>query len=169
MPITAAGPAAVGGHPWAINALQTRVITPPDNPNAFRVEAYLYNAGSALTLYGLYEIFAGGTAATAPNPRVQAIGGSVGNRQRLFCVATAAAAAAAWDWFVIQGNCTCLVEGTTDVAAGDILKPVASQIYLVQDHATVATVSGIAIAHAAQAANSAVASAIFLIGNPASI
>lgn len=165
----AARPAATREIPFAIPALQSRIILDPTNPNAFREEVQLYNAGSALTQYGLYEVFAGGTAATAPNPRVQAIGGSVSNRQRVFCVTTQAHAASAWDWCVVRGNCTALVEGTTDVAAGDILKPVASQVYLVQDHATVPTVSGMARAHAAQAANSAVASAIYLMGNTASI
>lgn len=165
-----ARPAATREIPFAIPALQTRIIMDPTNPNAFREEVKLYNGTSGtLSQYGVYEVFFGGTAATAPNPRVQAIGAGVANRGRIFCVATQATVDATWDWFVTRGNCTCLVEGTTDVAAGDILKPVASQVYLVQDHATVPTVSGMARAHAAQAANSAVASAIYLGGNPASI
>ena len=161
--------AAVGGRPFLIPALESRIVEDPTNPNAYRIDVKLYNAGSALTLGGVYEVFAGGTAATAPNPRVQAIGGSVSNRMRLFCVALSAAAATAWDWFTIQGNCTILLEGSTDIAAGDILKPVASQIYLVQDHATVPTVSGIAIAHVAQASATPTLGAAYLIGNPASI
>lgn len=161
--------AAVGGRPFMIPALESRIVEDPTNPNAYRIDVKLYNAGSALTLGGVYEVFAGGIAATAPNPRVQAIGGTVSNRQRIFCVALSAAAATAWDWFTIQGNCTALCEGGTDIAAGDILKPVADQIYLVQDHATVATVSGIAIAHEAYTTASAALKAIYLIGNPASI
>ena len=162
-------PAVSEARPFQMQALESRIVQDPTNPNAYRMEVRLYNPGSALTLGGLYEVFAGGTAATAPNPRVQAIGGSVSNRQRVFCVATSAAAATAWDWFVVQGNCNILVEGTTDVAAGDILKPVASQIYVVQDHASVATVSGIAIAHGAQASATPTLTACYLIGNMASI
>jgi hypothetical protein len=163
-------PSPTAGIPLGMQALESRIIQDPTNPNAYRYEVRLYNpSGSALTQYGVYEVFAGGTAATAPNPRVQAVGSSVANRQRVFCVATAATAATSWDWFVVQGNCTALVDGGTDVTAGDILKPVASQVYLVQDHATVPTVSGMAISHQTFTDTPAAAKAIYLIGNPASI
>lgn len=164
-------PAVSEARPFQMQALESRIVQDPTNPNAYRMEVRLYNGtGGALTQYGVYEVWAGGTAATAPNPRVRAAGASVTNRHRVWCVATAATADASWDWFVVQGNTTALVEGTaTDVAAGDILKPVASQVYLVFDHGTVPTLNAIAIAHGAQAANAAVATPIYLIGNCAPI
>ena len=61
-----------------------------------------------------------------------------------------------------------LVEGTTDVAAGDFLKiaQATSTTGYLKD-GTSKTTSSHAIAHAAQTANSNVAAKVYLIGEPA--
>lgn len=83
-------------------------------------------------------------------------------------VATEAVAIGAFSWFVIQGYCDALVQGTTAVAAGDFLKiaQATSTTGYLKD-GTSKTTSSHAIAHAAQATASNVAAKVCLLGEPA--
>lgn len=159
-------PAATEAMPFLLAGLESRIVTDPTNPQFIRKDVKLYNGtGGALTAGGLYEAFVGGTARTDPNPRVKAIGASAGGRPRLYCVALAATAAATWDWFAVYGNVQALVDGdTNDVAAGDYLKPVASSVNLVLDHATVPTAACVGAAHGANGGTAAL-TWILLAGN----
>jgi len=66
---------------------------------------------------------------------------------------------------VIFGPAKVLVEGTTDVAAGDRLKAVNAQNYLQKASAAVGSIDvGVGVARDAQAANSAVLTDVFFDG-----
>ncbi len=79
-------------------------------------------------------------------------------------VATGVVANNKFGWFVCKGWCRALVEGTTDVAKDDFLKAVNAQKYLVKDAATESAKS-VAISSAAQAADSAVLTKVYVQGN----
>lgn len=84
--------------------------------------------------------------------------------------ATEATPAASWGWFIIAGYADILVEGTTDVAKDDFLEstPATSATALIKD-GTSKTTGSVAIACAAQAANSAVLTKCYIIGEAPNI
>jgi hypothetical protein len=77
--------------------------------------------------------------------------------------------AASWGWFVIGGNCTCLVEGTSDVAKDDYLRAAAATHGGLTKDGTALSHTACGIAREAQAANSAVAILVYLLGERVSI
>lgn len=83
-------------------------------------------------------------------------------------VAQEAIATTGYVWCTISGYCTCLVDGTTDVAASDYLKTNGSTASLIKD-ATTRTTSGVGIALAARTTDSAGALSIFLFEDNALI
>jgi hypothetical protein len=84
----------------------------------------------------------------------------------IFCTPQVAVPASSWGWFTIEGYCQALVEGTTDVAKDDFLKLViATTSGVIKDTATQpGTANSVGIARAAQTANSAVLTDVYLIG-----
>ena len=121
----------------------------------------VYNGTSgALTKGGVYMVVYDGDEET--NPKLAAPATVAADAQVV--VATAASADATWCWVVVSGYVDALVEGTTDVAKDDFLKATNAQIYFVKDATTKSTDSA-AIACAAQAANSAVLTKVYLIGD----
>ena len=66
-------------------------------------------------------------------------------------------------YFQIAGVCDALVEGTTDVAAGDFLEVLNTEVSFKKD-GTSRTANSAAVALAAQAADSAVLTSVLLIG-----
>lgn len=123
----------------------------------------LYNAtGGALTANATYMVDFDGDEET--NPKVIACAAVTVDVHVV--VAAAATAAASWGWFTYAGYCDALVEGTTDVAKDDYLKIVAatSATSFIKDGTSRTADSG-AIACAAQAANSSVATKVFLFGD----
>lgn len=79
--------------------------------------------------------------------------------------------ASSWGWFTIAGYCTCLVDGTTDVAKDHFLcASVQKPGGLSRDGTgTVPSVNKAAIAREAQTTNSAVAIAVYLLGDRVAI
>lgn len=148
-----------------VDGLQRRTVKLSDGVISHQVQ--LYNAtGGVLSAGGFYLVNYGGTTATAPNPRVTAPATQAA--ARLYVVSATALADVSWGWFTYLGYCDALVEGTTDVTAADFLKLVNAQVYCVKD-ATTRSTATVAIALAAQAANSAVSSRVFLLGEGAVI
>jgi len=79
-------------------------------------------------------------------------------------VCTKTSATAGYVEYQIKGDCTfALVEGTTDVAKGDFLEVLNGETSLKKD-ATTRSVNSVAIAQAAQTADSSVATSVYLIG-----
>ena len=125
-----------------------------------------YNGtGSAATANACYVLRYDGDEET--NPSIVAASTSVTGTTAInyVVVATDAIAAASFGWYAIHGVYDVLVEGTTDVAKDDYLELVqsTSATALVKD-GTSLTINSVAIACAAQAANSAVATRCFLFG-----
>lgn len=132
----------------------------------YREEVFLYNNTGGATVVGqcgLLEYTGLGTT----NPQIVALAAKTAIYYHLV-VAMEAVAAAGGVWCAVQGPADILVEGTTDVAVGDFLKAVAgtSTTALIKD-GTTKTEDSYAIAHAAQAANSAVLTKCYLIGEKA--
>lgn len=122
------------------------------------------NSGGALVKNQVVLVEYTGLGTT--NPGVITVAAKTPNYYAV--VATEAVAASAFSWFVFQGYVDALVEGTTDVAAGDFLGLTAatSTTGFLKDSASKTTKS-FAIAHAAQTTNSNVAAKVFLIGEAA--
>jgi hypothetical protein len=71
---------------------------------------------------------------------------NTGSIYHKFGIATKTLAAAGGLWVQTKGRCFFTkVEGNSDVTVGSFLKPVTAKLWLVQDHATVKTVEGVAI------------------------
>jgi hypothetical protein len=82
--------------------------------------------------------------------------------------ATSIVAANQWAWFVFWGVANILVDGNTDVGAGDWLKvAVGTHTNAMQDSSSARSNSSVAVARAAQTANSAVLTECFLLGDRA--
>ena len=131
-------------------------------PEGHQMQVFLYNAtGGALTQYATYEFSYDGDEETNFN----VITCATATPPRDIVVATAATAAATWDWFVVCGYTQCGVEGTTDVAKDDFLKLTSgtSAVAFIKDGTTYTT-SSHAQATEAQAANSVVNIKVFLLG-----
>lgn len=79
-------------------------------------------------------------------------------------VATKTTTAAGWQWYQIKGDVNALVEGTTDVAVGDYLEVLNTELSFKKD-ATARSTNSVAIAQAAQATNSAVLTPVYLLGD----
>lgn len=77
-------------------------------------------------------------------------------------VATKAMSAAGYLWVQTEGTCEALIDGTTDVTAGDFLEVIDAGVAFIKDGAARTTVSG-AVAVDAQAANSAVKVTVYLL------
>lgn len=164
MSFQGAQPASRPGFPH-VDSMQRRVSRNSDG--TLRHEVRLYNAtGGALTSGGFYMVDYGGTTPTAPNPRV--VTPATTAIMREFVVALSALADVSYGWFAYAGYVDALVEGTTDVTAGDYLKLVNAQLYVVKDATTISAAS-MARALAGQTANSAVAARIFLFGSRCTI
>lgn len=113
---------------------------------------------SGYTQYAIYQIAAGATGPTATAVATRSVVGMV-------CVPQGATTTTAgWYWAQIQGPATMLVEGTTDVASGNMLEVLNAETSAKLDHASVESANTIAVAAAAQAANSAVAIPVWLLG-----
>lgn len=134
-----------------------------DSNGLARQEVRLYNAyASAIPAYQPCLVRYDGDEET--NPYV--ISGSATSGTAIFervVVPQTAVPASSWGWFTIAGYCTALVEGTDDVAKDDYLQFAADTLTgLVKEAAISNAVCG--IARAAQAANSAVATEVYLLG-----
>lgn len=122
------------------------------------------NTGAATVQGGVYQVTWGATEATL----VQVIAGAATTVDVEMVVAEGVVAIGAWGWFFWGGMCPALVEGTTDVSVADFLKFVTgtSSNGFIKD-GTARTGKSFAIAYAAQAANSAVLTKVFLLGGRA--
>jgi hypothetical protein len=118
------------------------------------------NTGGALVTGAVYMVAYG---AAGKNPQIIACAAVTANCY--VCVATEAAADQTWTDVVMEGVVDAMVEGTTDVAAADFLKIVAATDAdaFIKD-GTTKTTDSFAIALAAQAANSAVLTKVWLTG-----
>lgn len=134
-----------------------------------RLEIKLYNGrGSATVAGGVYRVIFDGDEET--NPAVATA--TAQTVDQWYVVSIRAVADATWDWYAIEGYVDALVEGTTDVAKDDTLKVVVGTAAnaFVQDTASgVISSDTIAIACAAQAANSSVLTKVYLYGREADI
>lgn len=132
-------------------------------------EILVYNAvGTTLTQYAVYHLTFDGDEET--NPKIIAWTNAGNNNLRRCVVATEASAAATFCWVAFAGYHNVLVEGTSDVAKDDYLMvdtDGASGVdSLITSGGAVETDSTVAIACAAQASNSKVATLCYLIGAP---
>lgn len=130
-------------------------------------EIRAYNAkGSACTANECLHLTFDGDEET--NPKVIAFTDANNDNFRRLVVATEATADATFGWFAFAGVFDVLVEGTTDVAKDDYLmldtNSTGGVNSLVTSGGTVETNSTVAIACAAQAANSKVATRCYLLG-----
>ncbi len=78
-------------------------------------------------------------------------------------VATQTTTAAGFQWYQYKGDAEALVEGTTDVAKDDFLEVLNTETSFKKDASSRST-NSVAIAQEAQAANSAVLTNIYLLG-----
>ena len=122
-------------------------------------------SGAALTVSQVLRVSYVGTS-PGVLPAIAAVASGTATFDRLV-VAVNATVSGTFDWFWIEGFCPILVEGTTDVAAGDFLKSVAgtSTTALIKDSSTTRSANSFAVAMAAQTANSEVAVLCYLIGD----
>jgi hypothetical protein len=145
-----------------------------DSNNLRRVEMRLYNAAATTVLGGWYELAFDGDEETNPKVITIASGaasGAVTGAIQYAVVATEVVATGNWSWFVVQGNYSALVEGTTDVAKDDYLKFATgtSTTAPIKDSSTVRSTTSVAIARAAQTANSAVLTDVYIFGVPIAV
>lgn len=128
----------------------------------------LYNAtGGAMVKGRVYKLAFDGDEET--NPSAVAVVTLASVYQNVV-VALEDVAATSWGWFAFQGYCDAFVEGTTDVAKDDFLtcNDATDDDAFIGD-TTTRTVNSMAIACAAQAANSAVLTQVYLFGDRAII
>jgi hypothetical protein len=136
--------------------------------NERRVEMRVYNNAATTVVGRWYELAFDGDASGNPQIVTMASGATSGTATgvcKYVGVATEAVATGNWTWIVVQGYTDALVEGTTDVAKDDYLKILTSTstVAPVKD-GTARTVGSCAIARAAQAADSAVSTAVYILG-----
>lgn len=84
------------------------------------------------------------------------------------CVTTVAQVSAGFQWCVIEGECSALIDGTTDVAKDDFLEVINAGVAFIKDAASRAATSK-AIAREAQTTNAATMTKIYLIGDTSTI
>ncbi len=164
------------GHPSGVIGRSTVAL---DSPGQIRYGSYVNSSGvetnEAFRMVRLFNDTGGATIKNAvymvgfdgdltQNPKIETCAAVTVDRQLV--VATEAYADQTWGWYVFAGVYDVMVEGTTDVAVGDYLKLVAATDAdaLIKD-GTSRTADSVAIACAAQAANSAVATKCFLFGD----
>ncbi len=127
----------------------------------------LYNAtGVALTVGAPYVYRVDGDEETNPKAITPAASTTGTVSLEYVVIATEATAAAAFGWFAIHGYANVLVDGNTDVAKDDFLELLgaATPGSLLKD-GTAQTANSVAIACVAQAANSAVLTRCWLLGD----
>lgn len=166
---------------FGAHSIQGRSTACDDSPGATKLGSYVTSAGvetkepqalvrlinnSGGALVKNQVVLVEYTGLGTTNPGVITVAAKTPNYFAV--VATEAVAASAFSWFVFQGYVDALVEGTTDVAVGDFLKLVAgtSSTGFIKD-GTAKTTKSFAIAHAAQATDSAVAAKVYLFGETA--
>ena len=142
------------------------IVAANDGEREF-IRAYWDGSDPAAILAGQPVAISYDTGATGYNPLVMqpatlAI-------YRYIAVATVAITAAGWYWFQIRGLCEALVDGTTDVGAGDYLEVINAGTAFVVDHATIRSAVSVASAIDARTADSAALSTVFLIGDMAQV
>lgn len=129
-----------------------------------RFDVWAYNGtGGALTAGRPYLLTFGSALATILKVAVPTTNAEICNQG---VIALEATANATWGWFAIAGvvKSLALVDGTTDVAAGDHLEVTNGLATALQKDGTALSSKSFAVALAAQAADSAVATDILLIG-----
>lgn len=168
------------GHP---SGLLGRSTLANDTPGQIRLQSYvdpttgdtnepqrvvrLYNnlAAAASTVKGaVYMVVYDGDEES--NPQIIAPAAVTANCNVV--VALGVNLTATWGWYAFAGYVDALVEGTTDVAKDDFLKVTAPNAQFVKDGAT-KTTDSFAISTAAQAADSAVLTKVWLIGSEADV
>lgn len=134
-----------------------------------REEIFLYNGrGSATVAGGVYRMLRDGDEET--DPRVATC--TTQSVAQRYVVSAKIVADAAWGWFTLEGYVDALVEGTTDVAVDDTLKVVsgtAANAFVQDTAAAVPTAASLAIACAAQTANSSVLTKVRLLDSTATV
>jgi hypothetical protein len=162
-----------GTRRWVNNksADQASIVNPENIDGTGHWEIFAYNnTGGALVAGNFYHLTADGDEET--NPFVEAFTTAANTNSRWAVCAMKATAAAAWGWFAYSGWVDVVaVEGTTDVAKDDFLKfdvDTVSVVALIKDGSAV-TNNSVAIASAAQTANSVVTIRCFLLGAAAVI
>lgn len=148
---------------------ETKALLPLTSGLAYRTLRVYNGTGGALTQYGCYNLSFDGDEETNPKLITNVSGATTGLYYAYRVVALEAAASATWTDVVVWGYCQMLVEGTTDVAKDDFLKidTSVSASAPIKDSSTVRSTGSVAIATEAQAANSAVAIRVFLLGERA--
>jgi hypothetical protein len=122
-------------------------------------------AHAALTAYVPYLVLPSFNATDADGRAVTAACAAEASIMKIVGVPQKAYAAGEVAELQVEGPCTMLVEGTTDVAAGDYLKiaPATFADAAIKEGAAL-TNSSVGVACAAQAANSKVATKVQLLG-----
>ena len=134
-----------------------------DSNGLGRIEMLVYNGtGGAMVANACYILAHDGDEEF--NPKA-AVAGAVATVQRYVCVATEAAADAAYTWVVMQGYYSIRCDGTTDIAKDDFLKlaPGSDADALIKD-GTAETISSVAIARAALTTDANANLDCFLLG-----
>jgi hypothetical protein len=135
---------------------------------------YAFNNDAAAVAVGkVYELQVSGT--TGVNPQIKKFVDGTTTIYRTGVIATKAYADQTWGWYAIQGEVPfALVDGNTDVAAGDCLKIDTNDAnggvsVMVKDTGawTSKTNQTIAVALAASTANSANTTRVYLLGQEA--
>ncbi len=156
------------------SADQTTVVNPENVDGTGYWAIYAFNNDAAAVAVGkVYELQYGGT--TGKNPQVKKFVDGTTTIYRVGVIATDTTADQAWGWFAIQGEVPfALVDGNTDVAAGDCLKIDTNDAnggvsIMVKDTGawTSLTNQTIAVALAASTANSANTTRVYLLGKEA--
>lgn len=131
---------------------------------------YAY-CGSAVVKGGWY--FIGKDGSSDHNPLVSAAATTA--IQQEAGVAVAAVATTGGMWFQVKGTCTqAIVDGGTDVAAGDALQMVNAQNYVIKDGGTTLTADTVAFAVTAQtgavaAQTDSTVNTVYILGRKATI
>ena len=120
---------------------------------------YLYVPASTVKGQVLVRVYDGDEET---NPKAIAVATS-SVYQRLVVATKDQGATAGFQWCVIEGECSALVNGTTDVAKDDFLEILTTASSLVKDATSRSTNSG-AIARGAVTANADTLSPVYLIG-----
>lgn len=138
-----------------------------DNFQAVKI-GFINKTGGALVKGGVYALDvnqADAYSTTAQKSLFALKAVAAGNINGVLVVAEKATPSGEVGEGVVFGPCDALVEGTTDVAAGDRLKATAAQNYLAKASAAVGSVDvGVGMACGAQAANSSVLTKVLFDG-----
>jgi hypothetical protein len=150
----------------------TRLVSYTDSSGVqsgkYRREVRLYNGtGGAIVAGTVLLVHYTGAPSTSPQVKVTA----TNTPTREVVVAPYAVPTATWGWFCCGGWVDALVEGTTAVAAADLLKIVQATgaNSFIKDSSTVYSTGTIAVAGAAQAAGGEVITLVELLGGKAII